>query len=709
MKKSLTLIAGASLLMLGVPTISMAQAAPASGPFADVPADHWAYNSVDTLQKAGIVIGYPDGTYGGKRAMTRYEFAVAIARLLPLLHVDTSNLATKGDLAALQSDLESKLAANQAALDALTRLVNEFQPELQRLGQDVAQIKMELAGLEQRVAVVEAEQRRLKITGNLDLIARADNVRREGRSFVDENGTGGRQFLSGLPTTGIGGNTTTTSRHLFQRSDVYHNFDLNLVGKLSETTTANVKANFSNFLSSVGNTSAIGYGVNNAAFTGRNIQPGQLTARDSQNVFLQEAYLDAPLGLGPLGGARLQVGRVPVQFSKYTLQQVDADVYTNTYETDSGNIPFDGAKLGFKLGPAQLATFAGKNDTIPFAQPYGGSQGLPVGLATITTQTLNGNPFVNGGLNPAVTTPVGVAQRRPTGEIIANHAAPFTQGAGVRASIGSANSLQLSGTLEEFGLGTATNNVGATGPNDPIDPRTGRAYNKLTVYGADLNGALPFGLGGFLKKGAIGVDAAYTVSVQGGLKTNAGGTGYLYQSNEEQLSAQFGGLSLKGGYQYVGPYFSAPGYWGKLGAWTNPTNVRGPIVSAQYALTPKLALKADGQFYKAAYGGTNSPLQQNDRVTRYQVGLGYGLSSQYAVDLGYEDVLYDLRNTAGNTGINAGKPNESYLTLGVGHSFNNNASLKLLYQIVQYNDKGTNFDPINHDGGVAVGQFSLKF
>ncbi len=688
MKKSLTLIAGASLLMLGVPTISMAQAAPASGPFADVPADHWAYNSVDTLQKAGIVIGYPDGTYGGKRAMTRYEFAVAIARLLPLLKVDTSNLATKGDLSALQSDLESKLAANQAALDALTKLVNEFQSELQRLGQDVAQIKMELAGLEQRVAVVEAEQRRLKITGNLDLIARADNSRRDGQQFVDENGVSG----------------TTTSKHLLQRSDVYHNFDLNLVGKLSETTTANVRANFSNFLSAVGNTSAIGYGVNNAAFTGRDIQPGQLTARDSQNVFLQEAYLDAPLGLGPLGGARLQVGRVPVQFSKYTLQQVDADVYTNTYETDSGNIPFDGAKLGFKLGPAQVATFVGKNDTIPYAQPYGGSQGLPVGLSAVTT--LTGNPA-----NPTITTIVGTAQRRPTGEILANHAAPFTQGAGVRASVGSPNSLQLSGTLEEFGLGTATNRVGAATPNDPIDPRTGRAYNKLTVYGADLNGALPFGLGGLVKKGAIGVDASFTTSVQGGLKTNAGGTGYLYQSNEEQLSAQFGGLALKGGYQYVGPYFTAPGYWGKLGAWTNPTNVRGPIVSGQYALTPKLALKADAQFYKAAYGGTNSPLQQDDKVTRYQVGLGYGLSSQYAVDLGYEDVLYDLKNRAGTaaTGINAGKPNESYLTLGIGHSFNNNASLKLLYQIVQYNDKGTNFDAVNRDGGVAVGQFSLKF
>jgi hypothetical protein len=72
MKKHLTLVAGAGMLLLGVPAVTMAQAGAAtSGPFADVPADHWAYQAVDTLQKAGIVIGYPDGTYGGKRAMTR--------------------------------------------------------------------------------------------------------------------------------------------------------------------------------------------------------------------------------------------------------------------------------------------------------------------------------------------------------------------------------------------------------------------------------------------------------------------------------------------------------------------------------------------------------------------------------------------------------------------------------------------------------------
>src|SRR6476619_5275898 len=93
--------AAASIALAAAPVFAQ------GGPFADVPTDHWAYAAVDKLQKQGIVIGYPDGTYGGKRQMTRYEFAVAIARLLPLLNhtEDMSKYATKDDLAALRSDL----------------------------------------------------------------------------------------------------------------------------------------------------------------------------------------------------------------------------------------------------------------------------------------------------------------------------------------------------------------------------------------------------------------------------------------------------------------------------------------------------------------------------------------------------------------------------------------------------------------------------
>ena len=53
-----------------------------ASPTDDVPFDHWAYDAVQTLVDKGIIVGYPDGLFHGDRAMTRYEFAMAISRLL---------------------------------------------------------------------------------------------------------------------------------------------------------------------------------------------------------------------------------------------------------------------------------------------------------------------------------------------------------------------------------------------------------------------------------------------------------------------------------------------------------------------------------------------------------------------------------------------------------------------------------------------------
>src|SRR5207249_9886234 len=62
--------------------VAAAKAQNAPDMFKDVPSDHWAYQAVENLRKAGIVIGYPDGYFRGKRTLTRYEFAVALDRAL---------------------------------------------------------------------------------------------------------------------------------------------------------------------------------------------------------------------------------------------------------------------------------------------------------------------------------------------------------------------------------------------------------------------------------------------------------------------------------------------------------------------------------------------------------------------------------------------------------------------------------------------------
>ena len=114
MKKSLVL---AMAMALGVTA-----SAYAANPFSDVPAGHWAYDAVNKLAAEGVVTGYPDGTFGGDKLMTRYEMAQIVAKAM----------------------------ANGANVD---KLAAEFADELDSLGV--------------RVANLEKKSDNVKITGNI--------------------------------------------------------------------------------------------------------------------------------------------------------------------------------------------------------------------------------------------------------------------------------------------------------------------------------------------------------------------------------------------------------------------------------------------------------------------------------------------------------------------------------------------------------------
>jgi hypothetical protein len=77
-----------------------------AGVFADVPYDHWAYKAVEQLAQVGVLEGYPDGKFRGPQAMTRYEFAVAVARAYDWIKKTVGVL----DDAALQKVLDRMAA-----------------------------------------------------------------------------------------------------------------------------------------------------------------------------------------------------------------------------------------------------------------------------------------------------------------------------------------------------------------------------------------------------------------------------------------------------------------------------------------------------------------------------------------------------------------------------------------------------------------------
>lgn len=127
MKKSLVL---AMAMALGVTA-----SAYAANPFSDVPAGHWAYDSVNKLAAAGVVDGYPDGTYGGDKLMTRYEMAQIVAKAmakganvdklaaefadeLDALGVRVANLEKKADNVKITGEVRYRYADSE--LDSYT-------------------------------------------------------------------------------------------------------------------------------------------------------------------------------------------------------------------------------------------------------------------------------------------------------------------------------------------------------------------------------------------------------------------------------------------------------------------------------------------------------------------------------------------------------------------------------------------------------------
>ena len=116
MKKSLVAtLTGA--LVVGATATTFA----AANPFSDVPAGHWAYNSVTKLTQDGIIEGYGDGTFRGNRQITRYEMAQMVARALAKTPTTTISTANRAELDKLSAEFRDELDNLGVRIDELER------------------------------------------------------------------------------------------------------------------------------------------------------------------------------------------------------------------------------------------------------------------------------------------------------------------------------------------------------------------------------------------------------------------------------------------------------------------------------------------------------------------------------------------------------------------------------------------------------------
>ena len=157
MKKSLVL---AMAMALGVTA-----SAYAANPFSDVPAGHWAYDSIAKLAAAGVIDGYGDTTFKGDRLMTRYEMAQIVAKAM-------AKGANVDKLAAEFADELDALGVRVAALEKKsdnTKITGQIRYSYQSVKQEPSDKKTSNARLRTRLIFTG------KVNNNWNYVTRLEN------------------------------------------------------------------------------------------------------------------------------------------------------------------------------------------------------------------------------------------------------------------------------------------------------------------------------------------------------------------------------------------------------------------------------------------------------------------------------------------------------------------------------------------------------
>lgn len=126
-----------NLLCGVVAAVALTQTVLAAPLFPDVKDDHWAKDAVAALAAKGLLEGYPDGTFKGDRAATRWEVAMIVARLLAKMEQAHATFATKAEM----DEVRKLTAALKDELDALGVRVTKLEEATDRLDKRVTELE----------------------------------------------------------------------------------------------------------------------------------------------------------------------------------------------------------------------------------------------------------------------------------------------------------------------------------------------------------------------------------------------------------------------------------------------------------------------------------------------------------------------------------------------------------------------------------------
>lgn len=144
------LVISSLLLLGGTQAKAQAESTPNT-----IPPDHWAYQTVQSLARRGLIYGYPpDGDFLGGRAITRYEFATLLQRVLR-----TYLPSSKTSDSTLTSNTPQPTELI-STYNNLLKLLAEHRETLRTLGTDAKTIEQARAALVTQRDRLEAQLKR---------------------------------------------------------------------------------------------------------------------------------------------------------------------------------------------------------------------------------------------------------------------------------------------------------------------------------------------------------------------------------------------------------------------------------------------------------------------------------------------------------------------------------------------------------------------
>ena len=320
-----------------------------------------------------------------------------------------------------------------------------------------------------------------------------------------------------------------------------------------------------------------------------------------------------------------------------------------------------------------------------------------------------------------------------------------SDGLRLSGTIGGVTSEVFSARLRTVHSGALDLSPAAAAGIPALDPGLATSLSDNRVTGVSLGiGVRPFGQSGNIKlnvlnvngdvsQGRTGLDSAVVLGTNadfslGGKLTLSADLGrtisglrsddILGSSDASAYNLRLGflsgGLHISAGYRYIDPLYYAPGYWGQIGSWLNPTNVQGPSVRAGFDFGRSVGVRLGGDFYSAARERAQTGvLGPNDDVSRLLVGLRWDVSRNFHTTVDWEGVYWTLSGPHNNLPTLGGgtfHPTERYITLGTGYNLTRNMLFKLTYQVGDFNGQGLFSNSIGKFTYNAIaGQAAVKF